>query len=291
MCLDISFKIDESEDSLFDYLPNLRIDPQLHLELENSSHICALDRPKTRVIYLNDEGVPYMTLMRWGILTEYMTKNEREFAKYKGSMFNARSERLFDGSSFWNRLKEKRCLIVSDGIYEHRRIIGWKNKVPYYISLKSGKPLLIPGLYYYLKLSPVELKDIQLSGNKELIQAINKLLNLETGEITGTYTMFTEDANELMRYIHNDGDNKFRMPIFMEPERAVRWLKPGMTDADMKEFLKYSVPSEDLNAWPVETLRSNKPRKDGKRKHEAFAWQNLPDLGNDYPLTSQISLF
>jgi putative SOS response-associated peptidase YedK len=179
MCLDISFKIDETEDSLLDYLPNLIVDPQLLLKLEDNAHICALDRPKARIIYANAEGQPTMTLMRWGIVTDYMARDEKEFAKYQGSMFNARSERFFDANSIWSKLKVNRCLIVAPGIYEHRKIIGWKMKVPYYVSLKSQKTLLIPGLYYYLKLSKEELKDIQVTGNKELSRALNKILNLE----------------------------------------------------------------------------------------------------------------
>lgn len=291
MCLDISFKIDETEDSILEYLPNLVIDPQLKFELVDNSHICALDRPKTRIIYANAEGQPMMSLMRWGIVTDYMARDEKEFTKYKGNMFNARSERFFDANSIWSKLKVNRCLIVAPGIYEHRKIIGWKMKVPYYVSLKSGKPLLIPGLYYYLNLSIDEIKAIQAIGNKELNQALNKILNLATGEIMGTYTMFTIEANELMKSIHNDGENKFRMPLFMEPERAIRWINPKLSTADAKEFLPYQIPSEDLNAWPVDTIRTSNQRKDGKRKHEPWEWKYLPALGNDYPDTPQMSLF
>jgi putative SOS response-associated peptidase YedK len=291
MCLDISFKIDETEDSLLEYLPNLIVDPQLKFELEDNAHICALDRPKTRIIYTNAEGLPTMTLMRWGIMTDYMARDEKEFAKYQGNMFNARSERFFDTDSIWSRLTMNKCLIVAPGIYEHRKIIGWKMKVPYYVSLKSGKPLLIPGLYYYLKLTKEELKSIQAMGNKELNRALNKILNLETGEIIGTFTMFTIGANELMKDIHNDGENKFRMPLFMQPERAIKWINPKLSTRDAKEFLPYQIPSEDLNAWPVDTIRTTNLRKDGKRKHEPYEWKNLPPLGNDYPYTPQISLF
>jgi putative SOS response-associated peptidase YedK len=94
-----------------------------------------------------------------------------------------------------------------------------------------------------------------------------------------------------MKYIHNDGENKFRMPLFMQPERAVKWIDPNLSNTEAKELLTHAIPSEDLNAWAVDTLRTSNQRKDGKRRHEPFDWKDLPELGNDYPNTPQLSLF
>ncbi len=284
MCLDISFKIDELEDSLFDYLPNLKIDPQLGMDFEINSHIQAHNRPKTKIIYANAEGYPYLTLLRWGILMKYMFKDVASFNMYANNNYNARAEKIFDKSSTWYKIRTQRCLIDTPGIYEHRAITGWKNKVPYFIRLTSNKRMLIPGFYHFLDLSKDDIERIKAINNKYMMEALNKILNLETGEITGTYSMITCEANEKMCYIHNDGPNKHRMPLFMQPEEAVKWIDPDLTDDGMKSILKHRIPSADLHEVPVYTIRTTKPRPDGKMKHEFFDWPGLPPLGQDEPI-------
>ena len=285
MCLDISFQIESTEDSLYDYLPHLKIDPQLSVDFDNIPHIQAHDRPKTKIIYTNPEGFPYLTLMRWGLLKEYMFKDVVSFKKYGFNSFNARAENILDPKSTWYKLRKNRCLIDTSGIYEHRKIIGWKNKVPYFVKLQSRKRLLIPALYSFLQLRQDELDRIKAINDKYMIEAINKTVNFETGEVIGTYAMITTAANQKMKWIHNDGANKHRMPLFMEPEIAVEWIDPNLTDQRMKEILAFQIPSEALDECPVHTIRTTNPRPDHKQKHEPFNWPGLPPLGNDDPLT------
>jgi putative SOS response-associated peptidase YedK len=269
MCLDISFKVDELVDKLEDYLPNLRVDPQATIEFDENPvniHTQAHARLKSRVIYLNSDGLPYLTYMRWGLLMNYMLDNPEAMKKYGNNMFNARSEEILNPKSTWYRIRKQRCLIDVTGIYEHRAIVGWKKKVPYIVRLSNRKRLLIPALYNFPE-KP----------------------NPETGEITGTFAMITLTANELMKNIHNDGPNKHRMPLFMQPEQAAGWLEP-MTDVQMKAFLSYEIPSNDLNAYPVYTIRNTATRPDGKEKNESYDWPGLPVLGNDNP-NEQVSMF
>ncbi len=71
-------------------------------------------------------------------------------------MLNARSERILEDSrSYWNKIKNRRCLIPVNGIYEHRAIKGWKKKVLYFIHLKDQTMFFLPGLY-----SVAELPDL-----------------------------------------------------------------------------------------------------------------------------------
>lgn len=291
MCLDISFKIEATEDSLYDYLPHLKIDPQLSVDFENNSHIQAHDRPKTKIIYTNTEGFPYLTLMRWGLLKEYMFRDSVSFKKYAFNSFNARAENILDPKSSWYHVRTNRCLIDTPGIFEHRKIIGWKNKVPYFIRLANKKRLLIPALYYHIKLSEADIQKIKAINDKYMIEAINKVVNFETGEVQGTYAMVTREANELMKHIHNDGTNKHRMPLFLQPEQAVNWINPDLKDNDLKDLLSVELPAEDLETWPVYTIRSIIERPDGLQKYERYNWPGLPELGNDTPLEIQSSLF
>lgn len=287
MCLDISFKIDETEDSLFDYLPNLKIDPQLDINFENNSHMCAMDRPKTKVIYINEQGDPYLTLMRWGILMQYMFKDEATFKKYAYSNFNARAEHIFDESSTWYKIIAQRCLIDTDGIYEHREIIGWKDMIPHFIQLANGKRLLIPALYFYPEISREDVQRVIAINSKPMIQALNKIIDFIQGNITPTVAMITRRANQLFCYIHNHGLNKHRMPLLMQPEQAIEWIDPDLSFDGMKAMLDYEIPSEELKYRTVYTIRTNRRRPDGKQKHEYFNWHE-PPLGIDRPIVPEL---
>lgn len=286
ICLDISFKIEKTEDSLYDYLPNLKVDKQIDLFGNvNNAHIQAHDRPKTRII-LSNNGEPYLTLMRWGLMNKYMFKDELSFKKYAFNSFNARAENILEPKSSWYKIRKNRCLIDTPGIFEHRKINTWKNKVPYHIKLASKKRLLIPALYNYIQLDESDMQRIKAIDDKYMIEALNKIINFETGEVMGSYAMITTQANELMKNIHNDGPNKHRMPLFMQPEQAVKWIDPGLTDNDLKEILNYSMPSEELDACPVFTIRSKDQRPDGKDKNEPYDWPGLPPLGEDNPMAN-----
>ena len=56
-------------------------------------------------------------------------------------------------------------------------------------------------------------------------------------------------------------------------------------------MVDYEIPSEELEAWPVFTIRSTKPRPDGNEKNQPWDWPGLPELGNDEPLPPQKALF
>lgn len=91
-----------------------------------------------------------------------------------------------------------------------------------------------------------------------------------------------------MRHIHNDGNNKHRMPLFMQPEQAVKWIDPNLSEQEMKALLDYEIPSAELLEVPTWTIRTTKPRPDGKLKHEKFNWPGLPPLGIDEPLKNAL---
>ena len=177
------------------------------------------------------------------------------------SMVNARSEKILDDHrSFWHRIRNARCLIPVTGIYEHREIHGWKNKVPYHISLKGRTMFCLPGLYHYNTRLPSDP---------------------ETGEVRGMFTMVTRQGNEVMRQIHNSGDNAFRMPLFLSKELEMQWIDPQLTDAGMAKILAFEMPSDKLKYHTVFSIRGRTPRADGKSKNADYSYPNLPDLGND----------
>jgi len=255
MCYDISFST--RYELITDYVPDLVIDPQITMDYDMNLHLQAQAHRKYPVIIF-DDGKYKLKPFEWGIIADYMDTPEK-IKKQRATMCNARSEKIIeDKRSYWHRIRKKRCLIPVTGIFEHREVKGFKNKVPYHVRLKDRPIFAIPGLYHYPNRADVE-----------------------TGEVTGTFTLITRPANSVMAQIHNSGDQAFRMPLFLPKELELKWLSPDLTDADIAEILEFEMPSEELDYNPVYTIRTTKERPDQGTKIDPFEWPNLPALGND----------
>ncbi len=178
--------------------------------------------------------------------------------KQRIMMLNARSERILgDTSSYWFKIRNRRCLIPVTGIFEHRKVTGITKKVPYFIHQTANPIMFLPGLY-----------------------SVAELPNLQTGELEKrwTFTLITRAANSLMQQIHNDGENKWRMPLFLTDSLRDRWLEPELSTEDLQSILNYELPATELDCWPVYTIRSSKPRPDGLTKTDPYVWEGLPVL-------------
>jgi putative SOS response-associated peptidase YedK len=260
MCYDISFTVNIKQ--LSDYFPELEFSDQLEFNFDAGVHIMGHSYGEHPIIYKTAEGKLLCRPMEWGCIPFYV-KEEKSFLRQRASMLNARSERILeDSKSYWFKIRNRRCLVPVSGIYEHRAIKGWKKKVPYFIKLKDQEMFFLPGLY-----SVAELPD------------------LETGEVLKryTFTIITRDANDVMANIHNDGDNKSRMPLFLPKILSDEWLNPDLLPEDYKKILDFEMPSANLDYHPVFTIRSAKLRPDDKYKNEYWDWEKLPALGEMNP--------
>lgn len=256
MCYDISFTVNIKE--LGDYIPDLIYDTQISINFDATTHIMAHGYGEHPIVYVDRNDLKlHCRLMEWGCIPFYV-KEEKAFLSQRNTMLNARSERILeDNRSYWYKIRNRRCLIPVSGIYEHREIAGWKKKVPYFIQLKQQHVFFLPGLY-----SVAELPDV------------------ETGEMIRrfTYTLITRNANSLMMKIHNGGENKFRMPLFLTKEMSLEWLKEDLSEERYKEILSFEMPSDELKYHPVYTIRGRTPRPDNKMKNESWEWEKLPGL-------------
>ena len=240
MCYDISFAT--KYELITQYIPDLVVDPQIGFQYDMNLHAQAQAFRKYPVI-ISEDGVKKLVPMEWGVIADYMNTPEK-IKKMRNSMCNARSEKIIeDKKSVWNRMRKKRCLIPVTGIFEHREVKGFKNKIPYHIRLKERPIFCIPGLYHY--------------PNKA---------DIETGEVTGTFTLITRAANSLMAQIHNSGDQAFRMPLFLPKDLELKWLDASLGDEQLQEILNYEMAADALDYNPVFTIRTTKERPDGKGK-------------------------
>ena len=117
------------------------------------------------------------------------------------------------------------------------------------------------------------------------LYSVAELPDLETGELVkrGTYTLITRSASEVMKMIHNGGENKHRMPLFLPLELSKEWIREDFSADRYKEILDYEIPSDQIDYRPVYTIRSPKPRPDSKMKNEYWEWDKLPTLGEMNP--------
>jgi putative SOS response-associated peptidase YedK len=199
----------------------------------------------------------HVRMMEWGCIPFYV-KDLKTYQRQRAVMLNARSERILeDNKSYWYKIRNRRCLIPLNGFYEHMKVAGFKNKIPYFITLKKQPMFFLPGLY-----------------------SVAEIVDKETGELVKhwSYTLITRNANSVMKQIHNDGENKWRMPLLLQFEESKKWLEDDLQLEDYKAILDYQMPSQELKAIPVYTIRSPKPRPDDKPKNEFYAWENLVEL-------------
>lgn len=255
MCYDISFTVQIKE--LSDYFPDLIFDEQIEMDF-TPVHIIGHAYGNHPVVYRNrDSGKLHCRLMEWGCIPFYI-KDETAFKKQRATMLNARSEKILsDKKSYWNKIRNRRCLVPVTGFYEHREVQGFKNKIPYFINKKDEGLFFFPALY-----SVAELPDET------------------TGEVLSrfTFTIITREANALMAQIHNGGTNKGRMPLMLDKAFTDLWLKDDLADEEYEEILAYSLQPEALDFTPVFSVRTNKEREDGKEKNEYFQWDGLPEI-------------
>lgn len=255
MCYDVSFTVEIKQ--LSDYFPDLIFDEQMEINFDGT-HIIGHLYQQHPIIYRNNTDKKlHVRNMEWGCIPFYV-KDLQTYQRQRAVMLNARSERILeDTKSYWYKIRNRRCLIPLNGFYEHRKVAGFKNKIPYFITVKKQPMFFLPGLY-----------------------SVAEIVDKETGELVKhwSYTLITRNANGVMKQIHNDGENKWRMPLLLQFEESKKWLEDDLQLDDYKAILNYQMPSQELKAIPVYTIRSPKPRPDDKPKNEYYQWENLMEL-------------
>ena len=146
------------------------------------------------------EGQLIGSQIRWG-LVPFFAKGEPP----KYSTINARIETVETAASYrgpWKRTQ--RCLQVATGFYEwHLNEEG--RKAPFYITVVDQPVFAFAGLW-------------DRSGKPD-------------GTVLESCVHITMPANELMRHIHNTGNNPHRMPAILKHDDRDQWLNGSPEDA------------------------------------------------------------
>jgi putative SOS response-associated peptidase YedK len=136
--------------------------------------------------------------------------------KIGASCINSRVETVDTKPAFRSAFKKRRCLIRADGFYEWRRL----DKVPHYVTLKSGELMAFAGLWETWK--PAD------------------------GDTwTESCTICTTDANGMMGELHD------RMPVILPRHAVDHWLDPSVTAPDEIKPMLQEFPGGEMQSWPV----------------------------------------
>jgi len=239
MCVDIGYTALLGPDGLPRHVKGVKIKKEYVLADRDAPHLSAFARPSCWTLIDRDRE-PEVIPLHWGLVADFMIDRPDQFQKYGNSFFNARSERILEKGSAWFPYHNNRCLLIADGIYEHQKVSGRSRKMPWYIRLAAEGPLLIPALH---------------------------------NPRTQTFAILTRAGNELFRTIHNDGVNKFRMPLLLPLHHALRWIDPTLSETALRSILETEIPSDQLRAHTVYSIRGGKIRPDGKEANEPFDWE------------------
>ena len=156
--------------------------------------------------------------MRWGLVPSGTGS-----ASTGAPMINARAETLSTRPSFRSALRERRCLIPADGFYEWRR--EGAARLPVLFTMASGEPFAFAGL-----------RDTWQDPN---------------GETTGSCTIITTQANELLQPIHD------RMPVILPRELEPLWLNEEVRDPALLSSMLVPYDSGLMDAYEVSTLMNS----------------------------------
>ncbi len=178
------------------------------------------------VIRQSPEDKRVLHMLRWGLVPHW-AKDPSIGSKLN----NARGESVAEKPSFRDAFKRRRCLIPADAFYEWKT--EGKVKQPYYISLKSGDPFAMGGLWESWR-SP-------------------------DGEVLRTCCIITTGPNTLMATIHD------RMPVIIGPDDWHTWLTAPV---EAVGNMISPFTADAMQAWPVDR-RVNKTADDDARLIEA----------------------
>lgn len=180
------------------------------------------------VIRTSPDGKRVLHLLRWGLVPHW--------ARDPGigaRLNNARGESVAEKPAFRDAFKRRRCLVPADGFYEWKTI--GKIKQPYYVSLKSGEPMALAGLW--------------------------ESWRAPDGGLLRTVCIVTTASNPLMTPIHD------RMPVIVEPRDWTAWLT---APADEVAGFMAPYPGAEMQTWPVDR-RVSQARDDDEKLIEPVA--------------------
>lgn len=193
---------------------DVKVDPGEYKPRYNSA-------PSQDLAVISNENPNELTYYKWGLIP-FWAKDK----SIGNKMINAKAETILEKPSFKNPFKRKRCLVLSDGFYEWKKI-NPKEKVPYRIKMEDDSLFAMAGIWD-------TWKD-------------------EEGKPVNSFAIITTTPNELMENIHT------RMPVIVDKKHEKDWL--NVSDTDFLQSLLKPYPAKEMTAYSISKL-VNYPKND-----------------------------
>ena len=156
--------------------------------------------------------------MRWGLIPSWAKD-----PAIGNQLINARAETVATKPAFRVPLRERRCLIVTDGFYEWES--RGRRKRPWCIRMADGRPFAFAGLW-----------ERWADPGKRVIESC---------------TIITTTPNEIIGRFHH------RMPVVLPPSDYDHWLDPQIHDVERLLPLLAPYPGTEMIAYPVLPIVNN----------------------------------
>lgn len=177
--------------------------------------------PSQNLAVISNHDPDVLSHFRWGLIPSWAKD-----PKIGYRMINAKSETITEKPSFRNSFRRKRCLVLSDGFFEWKKV-SEKEKIPYRIHLKDEPLFSMAGIWDTWK-------------NPE-------------GDSVHSFSILTTGPNALMSNIHD------RMPVILDRGDEKYWLEDSQPDLLLSLLRPY--PADKMTAYPVSKL-VNSPAND-----------------------------
>ncbi len=156
----------------------------------------------------------------WGLVPDWAADDMGNFRK-KTNTLNARSESIFEKSTFRESALNQRCLILADGFFEPHHENN--QAIPYFCYQPSSD---------------------EPAGDLFLFAGLYNRLDSETI----TASILTTTANPFFAEIHN---KKKRMPLVLDQNYYLDWLDDGLSQQSLNELMATGFTTKAFKAHPV----------------------------------------
>ncbi len=148
------------------------------------------------------------------------------WAKERSSMqINARSETVFEKSSFKEAYKQRRCLIPLNGYFEWKKDTVSKKNKPHFILSDAGDYFVFAGIY-------------------------ESWYDNTLGKSVLTCALLTTEPNEKIATLHD------RMPVILQSHQWELWLDNRSSYSELNKLF-VPLPCDKITYFPVSELVNN----------------------------------
>ena len=173
------------------------VENRFHVKIDGSTwRVRYNSAPSQDLAVITNERPDTVSFLRWGLIPSWAKD-----PAIGNKLINARSESAAGKPAFKRSMASKRCLVLSSGFYEWKKV--GKSKIPMYITMKEHKLFAMAGIWdQWSAPGGIDMK---------------------------TFSILTMEPNEFMKGVHN------RMPVILSPASEQRWLETADPVMQKKE--------------------------------------------------------